>query len=508
MKSSLVILYHRQPFDEVVVDGKTKYLSKKSPNGIVPTLKSFFAGVNQGTWVAWKEVEEDAQKDFEERVVPEEAANYSVRRIGLSAEEVKHFYHITSKEAFWPILHSFPYHFTSETSDWENFHNINRKFAEAACEEAADDALIWVHDYNLWLAPHYIRQLKPNARIAFFHHTPFPSVDIFNILPWREEIADSLLCCDIVGFHIPRYSQNFVNVARSLRKVEIVKIEPVPENITPVGMALAEPEMVTQLRYKDQLVRIDAFPVGTNPQHITSVLDKPETQARLKEIKSAMEGQTLIFSAGRIDYVKGTSELLNTYGSLFERRPELIGKVSLVLTAVAPAAGMRIYETAQSEIEQMVGNINGRFAQFDWIPIRLYTQPVPYADLMCYFNCADICWTTPLRDGLNLVAKEYIVAKKGEIGALVLSEFVGAAVELPEAILTNPYSIDRMNQAIDKALAMSDAEKKERMEKMYKTVIEYDVQRWADHLFDEFQKIQPSAEMHKESVHPETPSNY
>ena len=220
MKSDLVILYHREPYDEVIENGVIRYQPKKSPNGIVPTLKSFFENVNRGTWIAWKQVNVKQKSSFEKKVNIEGEGNYSVCRIPLSADQVKHFYHITSKEAFWPILHSFPYHFTSETSDWENFQEINRLFAETACEEAADDALIWIHDYNLWLAAKYIRQQKPNARIAFFHHTPFPSVDIFNILPWREEIVDSLLCCDIVGFHIPRYSENFVNVARSLREVE------------------------------------------------------------------------------------------------------------------------------------------------------------------------------------------------------------------------------------------------------------------------------------------------
>lgn len=490
MKSSLVILYHRQPFDEVAVNGKVEYRAKKSPNGIVPTLKSFFSSVNQGTWIAWKQVSEKDQGNFQERMMPpEEEANYSIRRIALTAEQVKHFYHITSKEAFWPILHSFPYHFTYETSDWENFHTINRKFAEAACEEASDDALIWVHDYNLWLAPYYIRQMKPNAKIAFFHHTPFPSVDIFNILPWREEIADSLLCCDIVGFHIPRYSENFVNVVRSLREVEVVKKEPVPKNITPFGTALAEPEMTTQLRYKDQLINVDPFPVGTNPEHILSVLRKPETQKRLEEIKEGMQGRKLIFSAGRVDYVKGTREMLEAYGRLLERRPELQGKVNLMVTAVSPATGMRIYKTAQNQIEQLAGQINGRFAKFDWIPIMLFTQPVPYEDLICYFRLADICWTTPLRDGLNLVAKEYIVAKQKSPGALILSEFVGAAVELPEAILTNPYSMDRMDEAVDRALDMSEEEKQQTMEKMYETVTQYDVQCWADHLFEMFQTI-------------------
>lgn len=489
MKSSLVILYHREPYDEVVENGVTYYRDKKSPNGIVPTLKSFFNNVDQGTWIAWKQVNAKQRSKFQDRVNIENA-NYNVRRIPLSADQVKHFYHITSKEAFWPILHSFPYHFTYESSDWENFKTINRQFAEAACAEAADDALIWVHDYNLWLAPKYIREMKPDARIAFFHHTPFPSVDIFNILPWREAIIESLLCCDIVGFHIPRYSENFVNVARSLFDVEVVKKESVPEHITPAGTALAEPEMVTQVRHKGQLVNVDAFPVGTDPQHIINTLHKPETQKRVEEIKAELHGRKLAIAAGRVDYVKGNRELLESYGRLLETRPDLHGKISLVMTCVQPAAGMRVYRTAQQQIEHLAGKINGRFARLDWMPILLFTQPVPFTDLIAYYKAADICWTTPLRDGLNLVAKEYVVAHEGKDGALILSEFVGAAVEMPEAILTNPYSMDRMDDAINKALSLSPEEQAERMSQMYDTVTTYDVKYWADRLFEIFQRME------------------
>lgn len=500
MKSSLVILYHREPHDEVIENGKIRYVAKKSPNGIVPTLKSFFADVNQGTWIAWKQISDKQKDSFEPRINIEGEANYNVRRIPLDAEQVKQFYHITSKEAFWPILHSFPYHFTSETAEWENFQNINRLFAKAACEEAADDALIWIHDYNLWLAPQYIREQKPDARIAFFHHTPFPSVDIFNILPWRDAIVESLLCCDIVGFHIPRYSENFVNVARSLKEVKVLKQEPVTGHMTPVGIALAEPEMTTQLSYKGQVVNIDAFPVGTNPQHILNILGQAETQKKLKEIKEELQGRKLIIAAGRVDYVKGNQEKLEAFGRLLERCPDLHSKVSFVMTCVQPAAGMTVYEEAQKEIERLVGKINGRFSKLNWTPIRLFTQAVAFNDLIAYYKAADICWTTPLRDGLNLVAKEYIVAHEGKDGVLVLSEFVGAAVELPEAILTNPYFNDGMDKAIEQALTMSETEQAERMAKMYKTVTTYDVKYWADRLLDKFKNLQHETTSDKETA--------
>ncbi len=497
MKSSLVILYHREPYDEVVVDGKKQYLPKKSPNGIIPTLKSFFKNVNRGTWIAWKQVTAKTKAKFEPRVQMEADDNYSILRIPLFPEQVKHFYHITSKEAIWPILHSFPYHFSSETSDWENFKEINRLFAEAACEEAEDNALIWVHDYNLWLAPYYIRQIKPNVRIAFFHHTPFPSVDIFNILPWRETIVESLLCCDLVGFHVPRYSQNFVNVARSLFPVEVTKHEPVTGHLTTVGTALAEPDMTTQLRYKGQTVNIDAFPVGTSPDRLLQILHSEKGQQRFSEIQEDLQDRKLIIAAGRVDYVKGNLEKLETYERLLERRPELHGKINFVMTCVQAASGMRVYRDTQRQIEQTVGRINGHYAKLGWTPVLLYTQPLPLEDLLSYYRAADICWTTPLRDGLNLVAKEYIVAQEGKGGVLILSEFVGAAVELPEAILTNPYSIYHMDRAIDMALAMPEEEKQRRMETMYKTVTTYDVKYWADRLFEIFKTV--GQETEKES---------
>ena len=486
MKSSLVILYHREPYDEVEENGKIYYREKKSPNGIVPTLKSFFSNADQSTWVAWKQIKPEQSNGFEERVTMEGGSDSCVvRRIPLNAEQVKNFYYITSKEAFWPILHSFPEHFTYDSSDWENFQNINRLFAEAACEDAADDALIWIHDYNLWLAPAYIREKMPNVKIAFFHHTPFPAADVFNILHWRNAIIDSLLCCDLCGFHIPRYVQNFVGAARSCRDVEVLETMPVPNAFTKVGTALAEPEMTTKLRYKGRTINIDAFPVGTNPKNIRETVLTPSIASRVKEIRDQIGDNKLIVSAGRVDYVKGAKEMLQCFERLLERKPETVGKVNLVMTAVKAAAGMRVYQEAQQTIEQLVGQINGRFSSLGWTPIVLFTEPIPQEDLMAFYKTADIAWICPLRDGLNLVAKEYVAAHGGEDGVLILSEFTGSAVELPDALLTNPYSSTRMDECIDAALVMSPEEQKQRMTKLYKAICRYDVRQWANHMFRE-----------------------
>ncbi|MEM6598877.1 MAG: glucosylglycerol-phosphate synthase, partial [Cyanobacteria bacterium P01_C01_bin.69] len=472
-----------EPYDEVVENGKTVYKEKKSPNGILPTIKSFFSSAEQSTWIAWKQVNAKQKNRFQERMSFADNERSTVRRLPLSAEEVKNFYHVTSKEAFWPILHSFPWQFTYESSDWENFQAINRKFADAACEDAADDAVIWIHDYNLWLTHYYIRQQRPNVKIIFFHHTPFPGSDAFNVLPWREDIIDSLLCCDVCGFHIPRYVENFVSIAQGFREIEIVKREPVSKEFTPRGTALAAPEITKEIRYKGQLVRLGAFPVGTNVDFIRSVVERDVVKKRVAEIREEMGGdRQLIVSAGRVDYVKGTKEMLLTYERLLTRRPELQGKVNFVVAVAKPATGMRIYKTAQSEIERLVGKINGRFAKLSWTPILLFTSALPLEEILALYAAADIAWITPLRDGLNLVGKEFVVAKGGKEGVLIFSEFAGAAVELPDAVLTNPYADSSMDKAIDQALAMDADERNKRMGRMYEAIKAYDVDRWGKEL--------------------------
>ncbi|WP_366656027.1 glucosylglycerol-phosphate synthase [Fodinicurvata sp. EGI_FJ10296] len=490
-KSDLVIVYHRQPYDEVVVDGKVTYRENASPNGIVPTLKSFFGAVNRGSWVAWKQVR-DRQREpgFERRIeVTDSYGTYKVSRLPLTGEQVKQFYHVTSKEAFWPILHSFPNHFNYEPVDWENFKEVNRLFAEAACEEAADDALIWVHDYNLWLCPHFIRQIKPNARIAFFHHTPFPSADIFNILPWRREIVESLLACDLIGFHIPRYARNFVQVARGLCDVKIETTIRVEDSLSPVGGALSEPEMPEYIQANGRQILIDAFPVGTNPSLIEAQLAKPAAWERLRNLRAEIGEQKLIMSIGRTDYVKGTKEMLEAYDRLLSRRPDLHGKVKLMVTSVSANENMAVYRKAQHQVEQMIGRIHGKYATMGWGPIMAFTTPVPFDEVLCYYRLADICWTTPLRDGLNLVAKEFVAAHRGESGVLVLSEFTGAAVEMQEAVMTNPYSIDSLVEGIETALDMDEAEQKRRMSAMFQSVEKYDISHWAEHSLSQFRRI-------------------
>lgn len=486
--NNLVILYHRQPFAEVIQNGRASFVDHASPNGILPSLRGFFQNVEHGSWIAWKEKKTD--EPFIEKLPAPGNANYFIRRIPLSTEEIRDFYHITSKEALWPLLHSFPSYHSSERANWGNFVAINERFAKAALEEAGDDTIIWVHDYNLWLAPAFIRRVKPDAKIAFFHHTPFPASDIFNIIPWSQEILESLLTCDLIGFHIPRYAENFVRTAKGLEDVRILEREPIEEEaFTPRGSALTEPEATKKLLFRGRHVKIDSFPVGINPEAITAIQAQDIHRARVERISEELHGRKMLFSVGRVDYVKGTLELLGAFERLLERRPELREKIKLVVGTAPAAKGMEVYTTTQNEIEQRVGAINGRLAKLDWIPVTHFARLIPFDEIIAYYECADVCLVTPLRDGLNLVAKEYIATKKGKGGVLVLSEFTGAAVELKDAVLVNPYAVESMDKAIETSIDMPQQEAKSRMERLYDHVQQFTLKRWGEHLFEEFSAL-------------------
>lgn len=493
-KSSFVIVYHRQPYEEGMENGKPVLRENKSPNGIVPALKGFFSSAKEAVWVAWKLAPPEGKPAFERTVRIEDSyGEYDVVRLPLTAEQVRAFYHVTSKEALWPILHSFPGRFNYGPADWDNFREVNRLFAEAACEQAADDALIWVHDYNLWLVPYYVRQMKPDARIAFFHHTPFPAPDVFNVLPWREEILESLLSCDVVGFHIPRYGENFAATACSMMGAERGPSVPAQSPFEPTGVALAEPKVTTSLQYNGRKVTIDVCPIGANPALIDKHLAEKKARDRVAEIEREIGDRRFFVSVGRVDYVKGTKEMLEAFGRLLERRPELREKVKLFCVCVAPAEGMSAYRSAQREIERLVGAINGRYGNLSWTPIMLSTRGVPFDELVCYYRAADVCLVTPLRDGLNLVAKEFVAAQGKDTGVLVLSEFAGAAVELPDAVLVNPYSERKMDAALDLAIDMDEAERARRAVAMKERVRRWDVDHWAGHVRDCFDTITPAA---------------
>ena len=484
-QSPFILLYHRTPFDEGKDEkGNRIWCDQKSPNGIIPTLRNLFRTRENGTWIAWRKVDnvEDAN---DENIPMSDPKPFTLCRIPLEENQIASFYHVTSKESFWPILHTFPTHFNVNNADWGIFEEVNLRFAKAACHQAAESATVWVHDYNLWLVPGYIRELRPDLKIAFFHHTPFPGNDVFAILPWREQILESLLCCDVVGFHIPRYTENFARAANCLLGAKKGSKQPVNTRFVSTGSALTEPSETPYLHYKGRKIQLLSSPVGTSPDVIQELAARADVQELADKIDDdTKKGRKLILSASRVDYTKGNEELLLAFERLLERRPDWHGKVVLMLACVAAASGMKIYEDTQRTIEETAGRINGRFSLIDWVPIRFSTRRIPYEEMVAWFTRSDICWITPLRDGLNLVAKEYAAARKDRGGVLVLSEFTGASVVLDGAILTNPYSHRQLDSAIERALEMPKDEQIKRMSRMSSAVESFTVSDWVSEQMD------------------------
>ncbi|WP_234052333.1 MULTISPECIES: glucosylglycerol-phosphate synthase [unclassified Xanthobacter] len=491
MKSDLVIVYHRAPYEEVVEDGGIVLKEHKSPNGIVPTLKALIGRIDRAAWVAWKEAEDPANPPFERVVeISDSFGTYTVSRLPLTAEQVKSFYHVTSKEAFWPILHGFKERYNYDPVDWPTFRAVNWAFAEAAAQEASDDAVVWVHDYNLWLVPGYLRQLKPSVKIAFFHHTPFPGSDMFNVLPWRKEIVDSLLSCDAVGFHVPRYAQNFAAVAHSVagaRQISDMKTDPL---MASEGTALNELFTPLALAMDGRTVRIDTNPVGVNLSYIEELAAAPAVAEKVEAIRAELGGRKLVLSVSRTDYTKGNIQQLEAFERLLNRRPELHNQVRLMLVSVGANRGMSVYEDVQQRIEELTGRINGTFGSFEWQPVSLISTAIPLAELVAYYRAADVASITPLADGLNLVASEFCAAQ-GEDGrgVLILSEFAGASVLLEGAIPVNPFSNAHMDKALDQALAMAEADAKGRMSLLRASARRFTLEDWAQTTLRGFEEL-------------------
>ncbi len=490
-KSDLVIVYHRQPYEEVEEDGKLVLRENRSPNGIVPTLKGFFGQVNRGAWVAWKHADDPADPGFDRVLeITDSFGTYRVSRLPLTPAQVTSFYHVTSKEAFWPILHGFKETYNYDPVDWPMFREVNWAFAEAAAAEAAPGAVIWVHDYNLWLVPGYLRRLRPDARIVFFHHTPFPGSDMFATLPWRGEIAESLMAADAVGFHIPRYARNFAAVAEAQVGAVLTEVMPTPEEMAPMGGALTARTLPIAMEHQGRTVRIHTNPVGANFDYIEGLAETDEVAAKVAELREGLGDAQLVLSVSRTDYTKGNIEQLETFERLLERRPELNGKVRLMLVSVGANRNMTAYEEVQRRIEELTGRINGRFGSFEWQPVALISTAIPLAELVAYYRAADICSITPLADGLNLVASEFCAAQgEGGKGVLVLSEFAGCAVTLQGAVPVNPFSHASMDRGLDQALAMGEEEARGRLAALRRSAKRWDIAAWTRGELALFEKL-------------------
>lgn len=487
-KADLVMVYHRLPYEESFDNGKLTRRRPTSPNGIIPTLLSFFGQGQRGSWVAWsihdpkKAIPFETHTDVDRESYPELTA----ARVALSKNDVDIFYKRFSKEAFWPTLHTFWERAVFREEDWVVYLRVNRLFAERTASEAAEGAVIWIHDYNLWMVPATLRELRPDLKIAFFHHTYFPSADVFNVLPWRREIIGSLLQCDYIGFHIPRQSENFVDVARGVAPLKILETRHCAPRYLSYGCAVGLDEMTTAIEVHGRRIGLGAHPVGLDVGRIETVLAARQTTELMQSLRRELAGTRVILSVERLDYTKGTLEKLLAFEALLDDNPELLGKVTLITICVPAAREMTIYDTLQNQIEQAVGRINGRFSRVGWTPVQFFFRPFPFEQVVAYYAMADVMWITPLRDGLNLVAKEFVATQgliKGR-GVLVLSEFAGAAAELHGAVLTNPHDPRDLRDKLYFGITLNRGEAEARLRELFGIVKHNDIHRWGQEFLD------------------------
>lgn len=485
--TQLLMVYHRLPFETTEINGTIHRNPPKSPNGIIPSLLGFFYGGRTGAWIA---SEESERKQTQDNIVIDKKKypNLVASPISMTKKEIELFYKVFSKEAFWPVIFSFTERAKFNHTHWEHYVNINRRFAEKVAQQADANAMVWIHEYNLWLVPGMLRQMRPDVKIGFFHHTSFPPADIFNIIPWRREIIGSMLQCDYIGFHIPRYVENFVDVVKSHVPAEITEqVNCAPRFLT-YSCALGVDKMTKEINTGQRKVRLGAHPVGVNMNNIRAIFNQEKIQADIKQLQERMAGKKVILSLERLDYVKGPLEKIRAFADFLEQYPEFHGKVELINICTPPADGMKIYEKVQTELEQAIGKINGKYSRLDWVPIRFFFRPLPFEEVLTYYAIADIAWITPLRDGLNLVAKEYAAVqglKEKPDGVLIVSEFAGVSVELPYAIRTNPYDRKDLRESLLQALTMEEQDRILSMKRSFDVVAHYDIEYWGKEFLEE-----------------------
>ncbi|WP_376792470.1 trehalose-6-phosphate synthase [Thermoflexus sp.] len=453
----LVLVSNRGPYRLSLTRGGVK--AERTVGGLVTSLLPLMEKTG-GIWIAWG----DPAGRY---ALPVRHPRFELRHLPLTSEEVRLFYLGFSNNALWPLCHYFLGRVRYDRAEWEMYEQVNQRFAQAVLEEAGDEDAIWVHDYHLARVPLFLRRQRPKARILFFWHIPFPAVDVFRTLPWRRPILEGLLACDLLGFHIPEYARNFIETVEEL-----------------LG-ARADGETV---HYAGRATRVLARPIGIDFAAVDRVARSRRTEQRVQKLRETLGPGALIVGVERLDYTKGIIERLRGVEHLLDHEPEWRGRFSLIQIVTPSRLDVEAYRQKKREIDEIVGRINGRFSDGLWIPIRYLHRAFPSSELVAYYRTADIALVTPLRDGLNLVAKEYVAARIHEDGVLILSEFAGVAYQLPEALITNPYSAEEMAAALKQALQMPKPEQRRRMKAMRDRLRAEDIWWWAAEFLEGFER--------------------
>jgi len=458
-----IIISNRLPIKIAEENGELVY--KQSEGGLATGLGSIFKE-GDNVWIGWPglPVSKNAQKkEITKRLKPEH-----MRPVFLTAQEVEDFYEGFSNETLWPNFHYFNQYATYDENLWNAYKKVNKKFAAEVNEVAEDGDTIWVHDYQLLLLPQLIREKKPNATIGFFLHIPFPSYESFRLLPWRRELLMGMLGSDFLGFHTYDDMRHFLSSVNRL-----------------AGLGNENGKIILDNR----IVRADALPMGIDYDKYAASAASPDTLEREVRYRTSIGEVDLILSIDRLDYSKGIPQRLRAFEKFLEDYPKFHGKVSILMVVVPSRDKVPRYARLKEEIELLVGRINGRFGRINWTPISYFYRSFPLAALSAFYRMSKVALVTPMRDGMNLVCKEYIASRLDQKGVLILSEMAGASKELSDAIVINPNNLMQMVEAIHDALTMPVDEQKRHMHIMQESLQRYNIHAWVKLFMEELQNV-------------------
>lgn len=469
----LIIVSNRLPFS-VDHDGDQVTI-RQSSGGLVSAIKSYFesdqADNSTITEKAWMGVADFSSEDWESEVAPR-MAKYDFTAYPLFVDKAlyKDYYNGFANSVLWPLFHYFPSLVDYQTQYYDAFVQVNRLFAERLAEVVQPGDTVWIHDYQLMLLPDMLRAQQSNINIGFFLHIPFPSYEILRLMPteWKNSLMRGLMGADLIGFHTHDYVQHFMQSVKMLLGVD---------------------NYFYTMQYQDRLVKADLFPIGIDYKKFHKAAYDAEVLDLRNDIKRNFEGKKIIFSVDRLDYTKGLMDRLNGFEYFLQQHPEWLEQVVFVLNIVPSRDEIPAYLERKRQIEEKIGTLNGKLSSISWQPVIYRYNHLPFSELCALYQAADVALITPLRDGMNLVAKEYVASCSTQRGVLVLSELAGAASELNEALLVNPTDIVDVSNAIVKALNMPLHEQKSRMALMQKRLMDYDVIKWVNDFLDQLVNV-------------------
>ncbi|WP_020571419.1 bifunctional alpha,alpha-trehalose-phosphate synthase (UDP-forming)/trehalose-phosphatase [Neolewinella persica] len=469
--SRLVIISNRLPITINRSAGELHY--HPSAGGLATGLNSLDEDYNK-LWIGWPG--QDIADEWEKESIRNDLAPRKLAPVFLTEREIDLYYEGFSNKTIWPHFHYFTEYTAYNDDMWSAYQEVNYKFFQETEKHLRDGDMVWVHDYQLMLLPKLIRERFPNISIGFFLHIPFPSYEVFRILPWRKEILDGILGADQIGFHTFGYMRHFLSAAYRITGYE---------------------HKFGRLHIDEREVNVDVFPMGINYDKYADPDANADTDQSSGEIRKLHASRKIILSVDRLDYTKGIPHRVRAFKRFIRNNPEYIGKVNLIMIVVPSRANVDQYQSLKTEVDVLVSQVNSEYGTFDWMPIHYYYRSLNFAALTTLYREADIALITPLRDGMNLVAKEYVAAKEdSKRGVLILSEMAGAVYELNDgAITVNPQSHQEIEEALLEALEMSGEEQQLRLELMQVKLKRYDVKHWAATFIKEQKKLKDKNRM-------------